>query len=491
MFDEAIDNNKDKIINTVCDLIKFQSISIENENSEMPFGKECKKALDYFLKLGKSMGFRTKNIDGFCGYVEFGSGEELVGIIGHLDVVPASEEDGWTTPPFEPSIRDGKLFGRGSIDDKGPVVAALYAMKVVAEKFKVNKRVRLIVGLNEEKSWKCIEHYKKFEEHPVIGFSPDANFPAIYAEKGIMSIEIKNKFLIKNMTILNIDCNNNALNVVPKYCSITLRYNSNSNHYTFNNISNSESNTKIEIQNIDENTIKITSYGTASHAAHPELGVNAITNLVKYLIENTKNSFDTDINEYTYLNTLYNLGLFEIESPYLLSENNYINNVVNKIDFSINNSNSTNNIIQDETGILTSNVAILDYQNENLIIKINLRVPIETSLEYIENQYEKLSVIFKNMEINILGKQNGICVPKDSYLVKTLVDIFNRKTGMNKNAIAIGGGTYARAFENCISYGATMPGDLDMCHQVDEFIEIDKLILSSKIYAEAIYELSK
>ena len=483
MFDEIIDKNKNNIINTVCDLIKFQSVSIETENPEMPFGEQCKKALDYFLNLGNSMGFRTKNVDNYCGYIEFGSGEELVGIIGHLDVVPALEEDGWTTPPFEPSIRDGKLFGRGSIDDKGPVVAALYAMKAVAEKFKVNKRIRLIVGLNEEKDWKCINYYKKCEEHPIIGFSPDANFPAIYAEKGIISVELKNKFLIKNMTILNIDCNNNALNVVPKYCSITLKYNSDSDHYTFNNINNSESNTKIEVQNVDENTIKIISYGIASHAAHPELGVNAITNLVKYLIENTKISFDNENNEYTYLNTLYNLGLFETESPFLLSENN-IENIRN-------NSNTQKNIIQDETGILTSNVAVLDYQNENLIIKINLRVPIKTTLEYIEKQYRKLSNNFKNIEINVLGKQNGIYVPKDSYLVKTLVDIFNKKTGISKEAIAIGGGTYARAFENCISYGMTMPGDLDMCHQVDEFVEIDKLILSSKIYAEAIYELSK
>ena len=125
MFDEIIEKNKNNIINTVCDLIKFKSVSTETNNINEPFGNECKKALDYFLNLGKSMGFKTKNVDNYCGYVEFGTGEELVGIIGHLDVVPALESDGWSTPPFESSIRDGKIFGRGSIDDKGPVVAAL------------------------------------------------------------------------------------------------------------------------------------------------------------------------------------------------------------------------------------------------------------------------------------------------------------------------------------------------------------------------------
>ena len=187
-IEEYVKNNKNNIIDTVSKLIGYKSVSKETGNPEKPFGEECKKALNYFLDLGNKMGFRTKNIDGYCGYIEFGDGDELVGIIGHLDVVPADFKDGWTTDPFKADIRDSKLFGRGSIDDKGPVVASLYAMKYVADNLKVNKRVRLILGLNEEKSWKCINHYKEVEEAPTIGFSPDANFPAIYAEKGILSL---------------------------------------------------------------------------------------------------------------------------------------------------------------------------------------------------------------------------------------------------------------------------------------------------------------
>ena len=156
MFSEFVNKNKKNIVNTISDLIRFKSISLENDNKEAPFGEECKKALEYMLNLGDHMGFRTKNIDGYCGYIEFGEGEEMLGIVGHLDVVPALENDGWTTPPFEPIVRDNKLFGRGTVDDKGPVVASLYAMKAVAEACKVNKRVRLILGLNEECGWKCI-----------------------------------------------------------------------------------------------------------------------------------------------------------------------------------------------------------------------------------------------------------------------------------------------------------------------------------------------
>lgn len=189
----------------------------------MPFGEGAKKALDYALDLGNRLGFRTKNIDNYCGYIEFGEGKNLLGIIGHLDVVPSG--DGWDTPPFSSTIKDGKIFGRGAIDDKGPVVASLYAMKAIKDNIKINSRVRLILGINEEKDWKCIKHYKEKEELPTIGFSPDADFPCIYAEKGIATVYLKDDFTKYKdypIKISNIDCNNNAINVVPKICNVTL-----------------------------------------------------------------------------------------------------------------------------------------------------------------------------------------------------------------------------------------------------------------------------
>lgn len=460
MFDKFIDENKNEIINTVSELIKIPSVSTETNNPSLPFGNDCTDALNYLLELGNSMGFKTKNIDNYCGYIEFGEGKELVGIIGHLDVVPALEEDGWTTPPFSPTIHDEKLFGRGSIDDKGPVVSSLYAMKAIKESCQVSKRVRLIVGLNEEKGWKCINYYKEHEEWPTIGFSPDANFPGIFAEKGILSIELKNNFKIKDFEILDISTNNNAINVVPKYASITLK-NINTTPSLEEKLNNLENiNTEnISISKLENNVIKIEASGIAAHAAHPELGLNAIKILVEFLLDNFE--FDTK-----YLKKIYEAGLFDIESPKFMSENK----------------------LEDESGILTSNVAILEYENSKLIIKINLRVPVTISLDEIQSKYYSL---FDGIEVNRLSVQEPLYIEKDRYLVKTLVDIFNRKTGLNAEPIAIGGGTYARAFENCISYGATMPGQKDMCHQVDEFIKIDDLILASKIYAEAIYELAK
>ena len=105
MFDKIIEKEKDNIIKTTCELIKFKSISLENKDSSNPFGIDCSKALEYTLNLGKEMGFKTKNLDNYCGYIEFGEGKDLVGIIGHLDVVPALEEDGWDSSPFFPIIK--------------------------------------------------------------------------------------------------------------------------------------------------------------------------------------------------------------------------------------------------------------------------------------------------------------------------------------------------------------------------------------------------
>ena len=448
MFDKIIENYKENIITSTQELIKFPSVSEENLSSENPFGENCTNCLKYFLDLAASLGFRTKNIDNYAGYVEFGNGDEMVGIIGHLDVVPALIEDGWTTPPFSPEIRDGKLFGRGSIDDKGPVIASLYAMKAIMDTTQVSKTVRLIVGLNEEKGWKCMDYYKEHEQWPNIGFSPDANFPGIYAEKGIMSLSIASTLSIKNYEIINIDTKSNAINVVPKYISITLKGNQGIN------LSEKEN---IKVTKLDNDLIKIESFGIASHAAHPELGKNAIKQLVEFLLNNFE--FNEDI-----LKSYYDNGLFSITSPEFMS----------------------NETIEDESGILTSNVASSEYKDGKIIFNINLRIPVTYNLDEILNKYR-----FFDNEVTLLSTQDPLYIEKDSYLVKTLVDIFNKKTNTDSKPITIGGGTYARAFENFISYGLTMPGEKDMCHQVDEFVKIDDLILGSKIYAEAIYNLAK
>lgn len=459
MFKNYIENSKDEMIHNIKNLINIPSVYEKSNNPLKPFGEYADQALEYVLNLGNQMGFKTKNIDRYCGYIEFGEGKNLIGIIGHLDVVPSG--NGWDTPPFDAIVKDEKIYGRGAIDDKGPVIAALYAMKAIKDNYKINSRVRLILGLNEENSWDCIEYYKKQEEWPNIGFSPDAEFPCIYAEKGICTIYLESSYTGTDQPIVitNINCNNNAINVVPKYCECTLKIDT--SKICINDIIEYIKEIYRDISyEIKDNYITIKSNGTQAHAAHPELGVNSISKLI-VLLNQLFNHYNIKNNIFTFFDK-------------------HINTEYNGHSLGIN--------CEDESGKLTLNVGNFKLEENNLQIGLNLRIPVNTPLAKIEN---KVDSVCSNYDITRITRrfQEPLYVPKDSYLVKTLCRIFNEETNSNTFPIAIGGGTYARAFENCISFGANMPGDTDMCHQANEYIKIDTLITAAKIYAKAILEL--
>ena len=461
---------KENLINNLQELIKIPSVYEESKNPKEPFGPNTIKALSYVLDLGEKLGFRTKNIDGYCGYIEFGNKSgKLIGIIGHLDVVPEGEN--WTYPAFDAQIHDNKIYGRGAIDDKGPVMASLYAMKSVMDycnenQIIITKRVRLILGLNEERSWNCIEYYKKHEEMPIISFSPDADFPCIYAEKGIISpflIMDYSKYKTNDIAINKIDCKNNPLNVVPKYCSCNISIS--------NNLSTSEverelkiivKNNKfnIDIKKLNNNEIQLVSNGVQSHAAHPDDGINAISRLIIVLDKLLKKH-----------NTI--IPLFDFFTKYI------------GLDY---NGNKLRINIPDESGELTLNVAQIYFKENTLKIGLNLRIPINTNFNFIETRFTNICRDY-NVYCEFTDKKEPLHVPKNSYLVKTLCEIYNSCTNSNAKPLAIGGATYARAFKNCISFGANLPGQKDMCHQTDEYISIDNLLLAHKIYCEAIYTL--
>ena len=463
MFDKYIEENKDKIIDSLKNIISFKSISIEASNSQYPFGEECSKCLHYVLDLANSLGFRTKNIDEYCGFIEFGEGEELIGIIGHLDVVPASND--WKYNPFNATISDDKLFGRGAIDDKGPVIASLYAMKAVMDNCKINKRVRLILGLNEEKNWKCINYYKEHEEIPSYGFSPDANFPVIFAEKGILSYWFENDYSnTNNIIIKSVDCGNNPFNVVPKKCKVNLEVTNNLNIDKIINDINSINklyNFNIDIEKIDNNTIQIISNGKSAHSAHPELGNNAISKLIIILND-----------------------LFEKYS----CNNNIFKFFKEKINTEFNGTSLGINL-EDESGSLTLNVAKFVLENNKIKIGINLRIPVTKSINEMEEVLKIKVKEYENVDSYTYAKINPLHLDSENNIIKILLNVYNKKTNSNIEPIAIGGATFARAFNNIVSFGPTMPGENDMCHQNDEFIKIDNLMLCAKIYADAIYEL--
>lgn len=458
MFKDYIESNKENLIKDLEEMIKIPSKLEGYDNPEYPFGKRIDDALNKFLEIGEKLGFKTKNIDKHCGYIEFGEGEELVGIIGHLDVVP--EGEGWKHKPFELTIEDGKLYGRGTIDDKGPMMASLYAMKAVKENAKVNKRVRLIIGLNEENDWRCINYYKEHEEMPTVGFSPDADFPCIYSEKALLTVYTEDDYeedpIIK---IKNIDCKNNRINVVPKYCAVKLevheKISEELKELLITKIEDDISFTRIN------NEFYIEARGIQAHAAHPDLGINAVSKMVVLL----KEIFDK-------------FGI----------ENSTIEKLASKIGKETNGESLGIKHENKELGGLTLNLARLDLENGKIKSGMNLRIPGDMKLEEVK---EKISNELETINPYFRGEKESLYIPKDNELVQKLCKIYNDYTGKNEEPLAIGGATFARAFENCVSFGAMRPGEPDMCHQVDEYIEMQNLIDSCNMYAIAIYELAK
>ena len=221
-LNKIIKEYKDDIIKSTQEIIRIRSVEDEAKEG-MPFGEGVNEALKYVLKLSSELGFEVANFDGYAGHAEIGNGDETVGVLVHLDVVP--EGEGWTYPPYAAEIHDDKIFGRGTIDDKGPAIAVLYAMKAIKESgLDINKKIRIIFGTNEETDWGGITYYLKKVKAPDVAFTPDADFPVIHGEKGILVFDLAkavSKKCTGNIRIKNI-YGGNRPNMVPDSCTAIL-----------------------------------------------------------------------------------------------------------------------------------------------------------------------------------------------------------------------------------------------------------------------------
>lgn len=213
--------DKQAVLEALRGLLQIKSVNANAgaTTSEAPLGTGINAAINYVLELGKSFGLTTKNCDGYCGYVEFGEGPEMVAAITHVDTVEVGDD--WTVLPFDLTIDGDKIYGRGVLDDKGPTIVSLFALKALKEaKVPINKRIRLIIGGDEEGgNWACMKRYKETEEIPTYAFSPDSGFPVIFAEKGIMNVILK-KELDNGTPVLNLS-SGKQINSVPDYAKAT------------------------------------------------------------------------------------------------------------------------------------------------------------------------------------------------------------------------------------------------------------------------------
>lgn len=446
-FYQHVLDNKDEILDTTKALLEIPSVlDAFKPESETPFGPAINDALQFVLNRAKDDGFITKNINNYAAHLEYGAGREIFGVLCHLDVVPPG--DGWTNPPFEPIIKDGKIFARGASDDKGPTMAAYFALKFLKDlDFQPSKRIRIIFGTDEETGWRGIKTYFETEEMPDSGFAPDAMFPLIYAEKGFLTFDVTGKTTDTDLIHFKAG---DRYNVVPDYAECTLRVDLKEKfeqHLAFHGLSGE----------IKDDTYIV--YGKRAHAMQPQLGVNAAFILAEFLHQHIDNEFIDFIHEYLTFDHLGEKLRIDYDDP--------------------------------EMHEFTINPAIYEYSKQEFKIGINCRYP--RGWDYDNAKINLLAAVKKyKFKYNEVNKMPVHYVDKNDDLVQQLHKAYVKYTDDTETELlTIGGGTYARSLTKAVAFGPTMPGRKDVAHQVDEYLYVDDLLKATAIYMEAIYQLCK
>ena len=458
-FKQEVQNHKEDLLKDLFELLSVRSILGTDITEETPFGSGPREALDLILSFGERDGYKTKLVENKAGHIEVGEGEELFGILGHVDVVPVVEAD-WISHPFKPEVRDGKIYARGSLDDKGPTMAAYYAVKLLDKLgVKWNKRVRLIIGSDEETGFRCVKSYFEHEEQPATGFTPDAMFPLVYAEKARVTFDHKLIFTDEegtyNYKLVKFN-GGQVLNMVIASAEAELEGDASDIKEKFEKfLANEKLEGKVEVGN----TIKLVLKGKAAHGSTPQFGINGATKLAEFL-----STLGLDVNG-----------------------KNFVNYIVEKLANDPFGEKLGINYSDDEMGASTYNYGILKYDlSEKVgVVSTDCRHPKKFNL------VEKLETIkVDNVNIEVTSTKEAHYIPKDDELVTTLMDVYRKYTGDTENdAFVLGGGTYARCLKKGVAFGLLFPGKQDTMHQANEFLEIEDLLLATAIYAEGIYKL--
>ncbi|HWK23760.1 MAG TPA: dipeptidase PepV [Ureibacillus sp.] len=454
------ESRKEELVSELQQLIQIESVLDQETASETaPFGEGPLKALQFMLSLGEQQGFTSKNIDNVAGHLEMGSGEELLGILCHVDVVPVG--DSWTYPPFKGEIVDGKLFGRGAIDDKGPTMAAYLAMKMVKDAgIPLSKRIRMIIGTDEESGFRCVDHYFKKEEMPTIGFAPDADFPLINAEKGIAILDFSQKGNVEDDEQIIAFKAGQRSNMVPDQANVILHNVSPSIEEEFQ-LFLEKNNTEGTLTKEEERYI-ITIKGKAAHAMEPEKGRNAAVLLSKFLqnIVTTKASQE------------------------------FVTFVVNTFDGDHYGQSINLDYYDEMSGHTTLNPGVvLFHHKRGGHVQVSMRYSVSYSFEEKITEASKKVATF-GFALDVASNSAPHYVPEDDEFVQKLLKVYRKYTGDNSKPLSTGGGTYARTMKKGVAFGMLFPGEPDVAHQADEFVVVDNLVKAAAIYAETIVELA-
>ena len=462
-----IEEYRTEMVSSLSALISIPSIAVRQTGPE-PFGKPVQEAYEAMLQMGTDAGFAIYDADHFGGHIDFkGTGDGIFGIVGHLDVVP--EGSGWDFEPFGGEVIDGYVCGRGTMDDKGPVIASFYAMKALKDCGLVpEKTVRLILGLDEETNWEGMGHYLAFvPDTPDCGFTPDADFPVIHGEMGILVFDLARKFgrsQGKGLQLRQVTGGTAANSVADAARAVIYRDDGGSYEEIKSVLSalREANGWKINYKGIGK-SLEIRTQGISAHGAKPEQGLNAISVLMSAL--GCLHFASDDVTEFI---RFYN----------------------DHIGFDLHGERIGCAMSDEASGPLVWNVGMIDLNKGSVRLTINVRYPVTAEDTQV---YDAIAAATLPFELGIIkGKhQPPIFVPAEDPMIESLMDIYRRATGDEESQpLVIGGGTYARAMEGIVAFGARFPGKPELGHQKNEKISIDDLVLLAQIYAEAICTLA-
>ncbi|MDD3244062.1 MAG: Sapep family Mn(2+)-dependent dipeptidase [Eubacteriales bacterium] len=447
-FRDYFDKRRDDIIADIFSLVSIPSAKGEAKPG-MPVGEGPAKALEKMLEICQREGFKTRNIGNLVGEVTYGQGEESLGVLAHLDVVP--EGEGWNHPPYEPYFADGKIHGRGVADNKGPCVISLYALCAFkAAGLTPTRAIKLIFGTDEESGSCCVKRYLETEAAPTMAFSPDGGFPAVYAEKHIANVLLQ--IPVGEETSLAAVHGGTASNVVPPTAVAALTSAARHEHITLpENVTCTRKGTGFELR----------AAGAPAHASTPWAGKNAAVLLLGALGD-----------------------LLEEDDPACVP--------VHKL-FSLCaqwDGQGLGIACADEVSDrLTMNLGKLYLQDGKLCAVLDLRLPVTLDPQKLLDSLIAHAAD-EGVQGQVLTLSRGLYVPADSELVSSLMDIYHDVTGSDEPPMAIGGGTYARLLPCAVAFGPGFPDEKNNCHMANEFQSYDSLVKAGVIYAHAMAQLA-
>ncbi|AUJ84378.1 M20 family peptidase [Enterococcus sp. PF-2] len=427
----SIEANWSEFLTLLSEVMQIASVKGEPA-PHAPYGKGPREVLAYVMEKSAAYGFQTTVIDDAIGYAHWGPTDtDYIGVLGHLDVVPAGS--GWSYPPFALTEKDGNFYGRGILDNKGPIISCLFAMKLLKDLgHQPQLPLRIIFGTDEESGMSDIPHYLAAEQPPRFGFTPDCKYPVVYGERGVVNVQLDFPLPAQEQQLLAAFSGDQFRDHVPDHLSVTIGSQS------------------------------FEALGKRSPSNAPELGDNAITKLAQQAAPQLA------------------------ATPSLQAALQWIAQSFHQQHYG----EGVDLVLEDaDSGKLILTPVVLQKSASGLALEVAFRYPVSVTEEQVLAGVQK--ALPEGASLTILRSIPGFCRSKDAPEIQTLSTIYHQVTGNDPTPVTTTGATYARKMPNILAFGPSFPGQKGIAHNQDEYMAVADLRMNLEIYLRSLQALTK